>query len=76
MKVTVNIPSETIDDLVVQVLKDYHKLCMVPNKIDNSDEVIPPDQELLEALERVLYDFLTEKEYDAWYKESYNRKTK
>ena len=54
MKVTVNIPQETLDDLVVRVLKDYHKLCMIPNKIDNSDEVTPPNEDIIDALEVVL----------------------
>ncbi len=76
MKVTFELGQADIDELVIGELKAYHKLCMIPNKIDNSDEVIPPDQDIIDALERVLYDYLTEQEYDAWYKEAYNKEVK
>ena len=76
MKVTFKLGQADIEKLVIGELKAYHELCMIPNKIDNSAELIPPDQDIIDALERVLYDYLTEKEYDAWYKEAYNKETK
>ncbi len=76
MKIEVDLDQYTIDNLVIQELKAYHELCRQPNKIDNSDEVIPPDTFILDALETVLYEYLTKQEYDAWFKEAYGKETK
>jgi hypothetical protein len=76
MKVTFELGQADIEKLVIGELKAYHELCMQPNKIDNSDEVIPPDQDIIDALEMVLFHYLNEKDYDAWYKEAYNKGTK
>jgi hypothetical protein len=76
MKIEVDLDQYTIDNLVIQELKAYHELCRRPNKIDNSDEIIPPDTFILDALATVLYEYLTEQEYDAWFKEAYGKETK
>ena len=76
MRVTFDLDQDMIDNLVIHELKEYHELCREPNKIDNSDEVIPPDQDILDALETVLNHYLSPKEYDAWFKEVYGKETK
>jgi hypothetical protein len=38
----------------------------VPNKIDCSDDVLDPDQDLLQALDRVLQEYMTAHEYEQW----------
>ncbi len=76
MKVTFELDQSDIEKLVIGELKAYHELCRQSNKIDNSDEVIPPDTVILDALETVLYDYMTKEEYDAWFKEAYGKETK
>lgn len=66
MKVEVDLDTT---DIVITELKDYYNLCKQYDKIDCSDDVIDPDIKLLKAIERVLRDYLTKQEYDAWYKE-------
>ncbi len=54
------------DEIVVIALKKYYDLCNRPNKIDNSDMVIEPDQEILDAISLVLKDFMTPTDYLKW----------
>ena len=61
-----NLFSALSDELVVKSLKKYYDICSIPDKIDLSDEIIEPDEELLQALDRVLADYMTPYEYDKW----------
>lgn len=54
------------DEIVVIALKKYYDLCNRPNKIDNSDMVIEPDQEILDAISLVLKDFMLPTDYLRW----------
>jgi hypothetical protein len=54
------------DEIVVIALKKYYDLCNRPNKIDNSDMVIEPDQEILDAISLVLKDFMAPSDYLRW----------
>jgi len=54
------------DEIVVIALKKYYDLCNRPNKIDNSDMVIEPDQEILDAVALVLRDFMSPSDYLKW----------
>jgi len=58
------------DEIVVIALKKYYDLCSQPNKIDNSDMIIEPDQEILDALAIVLRDFMAPSEYLKWVEEA------
>jgi len=53
-------------EIVVAVLVRYHDLVSKPDKIDNSDMVIEPDEDLLWAIERVLEDFMTPAQFYDW----------
>jgi hypothetical protein len=66
MKKSIELDVDVIEDIVVEELKDYYNLCNVPNKIDCSDDVIDPDQDLLQALDRVLQEYMTAHEYEQW----------
>ena len=57
---------EDEDFFVIRALKDYYKLCAKPDKIDNSDDVIEPDETILNAIDRVLQDYMTPDEYFRW----------
>lgn len=54
------------DEIVVIALKKYYDLCNRPDKIDNSDMVIEPDQEILDAISLVLKDFMSPTDYLRW----------
>ena len=54
------------DEIVVIALKKYYDLCNRPDKIDNSDMVIEPDQESLDAISLVLKDFMSPTDYLRW----------
>lgn len=66
MKKSIELDNDVIDNIVVEELKDYYNRCNVPNKIDCSDDVIDPDQDLLQALDRVLQEFMSAHEYKQW----------
>lgn len=66
IKKSIELGVDVIEDIVVEELKDYYNLCNVPNKIDCSDDVIDPDQDLLQALDRVLQEYMTAHEYEQW----------
>ena len=55
------------DEIVVVSLMNYYELCAKPDKIDNTEgEYIDPDTDLLWAIERVLADFMTSKDFNDW----------
>lgn len=57
------------DEIVVKSLQEYYTLCSQPNKVDCSDDVIDPDEDLLWAIDRVLVDYMGPDCYNAWKKE-------
>jgi len=66
MKKSIELGVDVIENIVVEELKDYYNLCNVPNKIDCSDDVIDPDQDLLKSIDRVLQEYMTVYEYEQW----------
>ena len=65
-----NLFSELSDALVVKSLKNYYDICSIPDKVDCSDDILEPDEELLQALDRVLADYMSQDEYDRWKNEN------
>ena len=56
-----------LEEIVVVSLMNYYELCAKPDKIDNTEgEYIGPDTDLLWAIERVLADFMTSKDFNDW----------
>lgn len=53
------------DEMVIVSLMKYYSLCCEPNK-DEGGELIDPDTTILEAIERILEDYLNEADYNAW----------
>jgi hypothetical protein len=64
MKITLS--PDQIDDIIVNELKDAYSLEMIPNKIDCSDDVIDPDFQLLDAIEKVLSYYLSSSDFLKW----------
>ena len=55
------------EEVVVVSLMKYHALCSKPTKIDNTrGEYIDPDNDLLWAIERVLSEYMTGADFNAW----------
>jgi len=62
-----NLQDDFEEEIVVISLMKYYELCSKPDKIDNTvDEYIEPDEDLLWAIERVLQDFMTTKDFNDW----------
>ena len=53
------------DEITVVSLMRYYDLCCEPNKDEGGWE-IEPDITILEAIERVLEDYLSAADYNAW----------
>ena len=60
-----NLIDDYEDEMVVVALMKYYDLCLEPNT-DEGGELIDPDTSILEAIERVLEDFMTTYDYSAW----------
>jgi hypothetical protein len=55
------------EEIVVVSLMKYHALCSKPTKTDNTvGEYVEPDEDLLWAIERVLADYMTSADFNAW----------
>lgn len=55
-----------LDDIVIEELQDYYRLVNRFDRVDCSDTVIEPDIELLQALQIVLSNYMTKKEFAVW----------
>ena len=60
-----NLADDYEDEIVVVALMKYYDLCCEPNK-DEGGELIDLDTSILEAIERVLEDFMNASDYNAW----------
>ena len=69
MIVEIDIPDETVNEIVLRELKLDYKLCSQPDYIDCSNDLIEPDQELLDALKVVIEYHSSERQYKEWIKE-------
>lgn len=54
------------DSLIVEELQNAYRLNSKLNYIDCSDDEIPPDDELLNAIDMVLDYFMTPEQASAW----------
>ena len=60
-----NLRDDYEDEITVVSLMRYYDLCCEPNKDEGGWE-IEPDTTILEAIERVLEDFMCKADYNAW----------
>lgn len=68
-KMLKNLQDDFEDEIVVISLMNYWELCCKPDKIDNTvGEYIDPDEGLLWAIERILQDYMTYKDFEDWKK--------
>lgn len=64
--VKVKLVAQQIESIVVNELKFAYELNSEPNRIDCSDMVIDPDQNLLDSIKRVLCYYMTRDDYEQW----------
>ena len=64
--VKIKLVDQQIESIVIDDLKLAYELNVEPNRIDCSDMVIDPDQNLLDSIKRVLCYYMTRDDYDQW----------
>jgi hypothetical protein len=68
-KVEIELNEEVVDEIVLRELKLDYELCSQPDYIDCSNDRIEPDQELLDALEKVIQYHSSDRQYKQWKEE-------
>jgi len=80
MKVTVDLNIELNtdqkDEITLESLKDAYRLNCMPDKYDCSDETIPPDDELLNAIDLLINYYSTNDQFQEWIVEKMNLREK
>lgn len=80
MKVTVDLNIELNadqkDEIALEALKDAYLLNCMPDKYDCSDETIPPDDELLNAIDLLINYYSTNDQFQEWIVEKMNLREK
>ena len=66
MKKSIELDIDVIENIVVEELKSYYNLCNTPDKVDCSDDVIDVDHSILNAIDRVLQDYMDIYQYRQW----------
>jgi hypothetical protein len=64
------------DAIVIASLIDYHEMLRKPDRVDNSSDVLEPDAYLLSSIERVIKEYMLEKDYDIWLNKVYEEDAK
>ena len=62
----IKLVDQQIESIVIDDLKLAYELNVEPNRIDCSDMVIDPDQNLLDSIRRVLCYYMTRDDYEQW----------
>ena len=62
----IKLVDQQIESIVIDDLKLAYELNSEPNRIDCSDMVIDPDQNLLDSIKRVLCYYMTRDDYEQW----------
>ena len=80
MKVNVDLDIELNadqkDEIALEALKDAYRLNCMPDKYDCSDETIPPDDELLNAIDLLINYYSTNDQFQEWIVEKMNLREK
>jgi hypothetical protein len=69
MKMNIDLDLDQISKIVLEALKEDYRMNCKSDKIDNSDDMIPPDEELLSALNMVISYYSSREQYEEWAKE-------
>lgn len=66
MKHTVELDFESVSELIRKSLMYDYEINSKPDKVDCSDEVLDPDEELLKALETVIQYYSSRSQFKEW----------
>lgn len=66
MRLDITLTDDQIDQITMYSLRDAYRLNSKPDKIDNSEEYIPVDQEFLDAVDLVLRYYQNAKQQQEW----------
>ena len=64
--IKIKLVDQQIESIVIDDLKLAYAMNIEPNRIDCSDMVIDPDQNLLDSIKRVLCYYMTRDDYEQW----------
>lgn len=62
----ITLVDQQIEKIVIDDLKFAYKLNSRPDRIDCSDDVLDPDQDLLDSIKHLLRYYMTSAEYEQW----------
>ena len=62
----ITLVDQQIEKIVIDDLKIAYKLNSRPDRIDCSDDVLDPDQDLLDSIKHLLRYYMTSAEYEQW----------
>ena len=62
----ITLVDQQIEKIVIDDLKFAYKLNSKPNRIDCSDDILDPDQDLLDSIKHLLRYYMTSAEYEQW----------
>lgn len=57
---------QQIEKIVIDDLKFAYRLNSKPNRIDCSDDILDPDQDLLDSIKHLLRYYMNSEEYEQW----------
>ena len=57
---------QQIEKIVIDDLKFAYRLNSKPNRIDCSDDILDPDQDLLDSIKHLLHYYMNSEEYEQW----------
>lgn len=66
MRIDITLTDDQVDEIAMHSLRDAYRLNTKPNRIDNSEDEIPVDQEFLDAVNLVLRYYQNAKEQQEW----------
>lgn len=66
MRIDITLTDDQVDEIAMHSLRGAYRLNSKPNRIDNSEDEIPVDQEFLDAVNLVLRYYQNAKEQQEW----------
>jgi len=69
---TIDLTEDQIDEIAMHSLRDAYRFNCKPDKIDNSDEIIPVDNDFLDAVDLVLRYYQNAEQQQEWEMEKWD----
>lgn len=72
MKITIDLTEDQIDEITMHSLRDAYRFNCKPDKIDNSDDDIPVDNDFLDVVDLVLRYYQNAEQQQEWEMEKWD----